>query len=74
MRERILEVEYLSALGINVLDSTIARDHNRLEVLPELERLTHYRWNRFYYIHGHTSLTLAITKELLQQYNNLKNH
>jgi len=32
VRERILEVEYLSALGINVLDSTIVRDRNRLEV------------------------------------------
>ncbi len=37
--ERALEVEYLSALGINVVDATLALDLDRISVIPQYQRV-----------------------------------
>jgi hypothetical protein len=45
--ERALEVEYLSALGINVVDCTLALDLERISVIPQYQRVAQYRWTSY---------------------------
>ena len=72
VRERQLEIQYLSALGINILDSTLQPNARRLEILPTLERVAQVRWNHLYDVHHHKKLTAAITRELKEQYTRYK--
>ncbi len=46
--ERALEVEYLSALGINVVDATLVLDLDRISVIPQYQHLAQYRWSQLY--------------------------
>jgi len=72
VQEWLLEIQYLSALGINILDSTLQADTHRMEVLPTLERVAQVRWNHLYDVHHHKKLTAAITRELKEQYTRYK--
>ena len=56
VQERLLEVQYISALGINILDSTLQADTHRMEVLPTLERVAQVRWSHLYGVHHHKRL------------------
>jgi hypothetical protein len=71
--QRGLELSYLTALGINVLDNTLLNDTNRIEVLSTLERIALFRWNHLYDVRLHKKLTKAIARDLKQQYNQYKN-
>jgi len=62
----------LAGLGINVLDSNLAADAARIEVLPVLERLAQFRWNHLYDVAGHRRLTKAIIRDLKKQYDEFK--
>jgi len=73
VRSRNLEVQYLAALGINIVDCTVQADTERMEVLPQLERMAQLRWNHLYDVCRHKKLTAAITRELKEQYNKYKN-
>lgn len=73
VRSRNLEVQYLAALGINIVDCTLQADAERMEVLPQLERMAQLRWNHLYDVCRHKKLTAAITRELKEQYNKYKN-
>ena len=68
-----LEVQYLAALGINIVDCTLQADTEWMELLLQLERMAQLRWNHLYDIHHHKKLTVAITRELKEQYNKYKN-
>jgi hypothetical protein len=70
VQQRALELQYLDALGIHVLDCTLERDANRISVIPMLQRIAQYRGSHLYSIHHHKKLTNAITKELKDQYDN----
>jgi hypothetical protein len=58
------EVEYLSALGINVVDSTSTLDISCISMLPQYQQVAQYRWNQLYNSADHFRLTKAIAKEL----------
>jgi len=60
VRSRNLEVQYLAALGINIVDCTLQVDTERTEVLPQLERMAQLRWNHLYDVCRHKKLTAAI--------------
>jgi hypothetical protein len=64
VQEWLLEIQYLSALGINILDSTVQANTRRIEVLPTLERVAQVRWSHLYDVRHHKRLTKAITREL----------
>jgi hypothetical protein len=70
--QRNLEVEFLTSLGIHILDSNLAGDSERIEVLPVMERLALERWNHLYDLENHKKLTKAIIRDLKQQYNEYK--
>jgi len=72
VRERALEVEYLSALGIHVVDSTLPLDAERIFMLPQYQRMAQFRWNQLYDSKEHVSLTKAIARELKMQYDSYK--
>jgi hypothetical protein len=59
-----LEVQYLAALGINIVGCT-----EWMELLPQLERMTQLRWNHLYDAQCHKKLTAAIMRELKEHYN-----
>jgi len=59
-----LELSYLTALGINVLDNTLLNDTNQIEVLSTLERIALYRWNHLYDVRCHKKLTEGIAGDL----------
>jgi hypothetical protein len=71
--KRNLEVQYLAALGINIVDCTLQADAERMELLPQLERMAQLRWNHLYDVQHHIKLTAAITREVKEQYNKYKN-
>jgi hypothetical protein len=70
--ERALEVEYLSALGINVVDATLALDLDRISVIPQYQRVAQYRWSQLYNSSSHLKLTKAIARELKTKYDEFK--
>jgi hypothetical protein len=72
VREQVLEVEYLSALGIHVVDSTLPLDAERIRMLPQYQRMTQFRWNQLYNVKEHFRLTKAIARELKMQYDSYK--
>ena len=72
VQQRVLELQYLDALGIHVLDCTLERDANRISVIPMLQRIAQYRWSHLYSISRHKKLTNAIAKELKDQYDKYK--
>jgi len=72
IHQRNLDINFLAGLGINVLDSSLAGDMTRLEVLPQLERVAQVRWSHLYNVSHHNRLTKAIMKELKTQYNEYK--
>ncbi len=53
VRSRNLEVQYLAALGINIVDCTLQADTEWMEVLPQLERMVQLRWNHLYDVRHH---------------------
>jgi hypothetical protein len=53
LQEWLLEIQYLSALGINILDSTLQANSRRMEVLLTLERVAQVRWSHLYDVHHH---------------------
>jgi len=69
---RLLEVEFLQALGINVYDSTLQLSAERVRLLPQITRMAEYRWRQLYNVKAHTRLTSAIARELREQYNDYK--
>ena len=72
VQRRDLEVNYLKGLGINVLDSSLPLENERIRVLPQYMRLAQYRWNQLYDSTSHVSLTKAIAKHLKNNYDNYK--
>jgi hypothetical protein len=66
---RLLEVEFLQALGINVYDSTLRLSSERVRLLPQITRMAEYRWRQLYNVKAHARLTSAIARELRKQYN-----
>jgi hypothetical protein len=72
VRERALEVEYLSALGIHVVDSTLPLGAERIFMLPQYQRMAQFRWNQLYDSKEHVSLTKAIARDLKMQYDSYK--
>jgi len=74
VNDRALQVEFLSALGIHVLDSTLPLDLERIRVIPQYQRVAAQRWNQLYDSREHHRLTRAIGRELKQQYDNYKNN
>ncbi len=65
-------LEFLTSLGIHILDSNLAGDSERIEVLPVMERLALERWNHLYDLENHKKLTKAIIRDSKQQYNEYK--
>jgi hypothetical protein len=59
-------------LGINVHDSTLRHDVERLQILPELSCMAQFRWSELHNAESNHSLTLAITQELQQKYQDHK--
>ncbi len=53
VRDRALEVEYLSALGINVVDSTLGLDLDHISVIPQYQHEAQYRWSQLYLSASH---------------------
>jgi len=72
VNERTLEVEFLSALGIHVVDARLPLDLERIQVLPQYQRVALQRWNQLYDSREHNRLTQAIARELKQQYDDYK--
>jgi hypothetical protein len=72
VNDRKLEVEYLSALGINIVDSMLPLDLERIHVLPQYQRMAQYRWNQLYNCKEHVKLSKAIARELKTNYDNYK--
>jgi hypothetical protein len=70
--ERALEIEYLSALGINVVECTLALDLERITIIPQYQRVAQYRWNQLYNSASHLKLSKAIVRELKSNYNKYK--
>jgi hypothetical protein len=68
VRDQNLEIQYLAALGINIIDCTLQVDTKRIELLPQLERMAQLRWYHLYDARHHIKLTAAITRELKDQY------
>jgi hypothetical protein len=69
VRDQNLEIQYLAALGINIIDCTLQVDTKQMELLPQLERMAQLRWHHLYDARHHKKLTAAITRELKDQYN-----
>jgi hypothetical protein len=69
---RLLEVEYLQAVGISVHDSTLRLSSERVRILPQITRMAEYHWQQLYNVKAHARLTSAITRELREQYNEYK--
>jgi hypothetical protein len=72
VRDRTLEMEYLSALGIHVVDFTLTLDAERIRMLPQYQRMAQFRWNQLYDSKEHVRLTKAIGRELKMQYDAFK--
>ena len=72
VNERVLEVEYLSALGINVVDLTLPLDVQRISLLPQYQRVAQHRWNQLYNGNDHLKLSKAIARELKMNYDEYK--
>jgi hypothetical protein len=72
VQQRALEVEYLRALGINIIDSTLPLDSERIRLLPQFQRIAQYRWNHLYNVRSHKKLANAIARELKAQYDEYK--
>jgi hypothetical protein len=69
VERRLLEVEYLEALGKNINDSTLALCAECVRLLPQLTRMAEYHWNKLYNVTFRKNLSIAIAKELQEQYN-----
>jgi len=65
-------VEYLSALGINVVDLTLPLDVQRISLLPQYQRVAQHRWNQLYNGIDHLKLSKVITRELKMHYDDYK--
>ncbi len=72
VNERTLEVEFLSALGIHVVDARLPLDLERIQVIPQYQHVALQRWNQLYDSREHNRLTQAIARELKQQYDDYK--
>jgi hypothetical protein len=48
VHQRSLEVNYLMALGIHIVDAMLPLDVERIRILPQCQRMAQYRWNRLY--------------------------
>jgi hypothetical protein len=70
--DRLLQVEFLQALGINVHDATLSSDLYRIQILPQLTRMALARWDQLYDLRAHKRLTGAISRELTLKYLNLR--
>jgi len=70
--ERALEIEYLSALGINVVDCTLALHLEQIAVIPQYQHVAQYRLNQLYNSGSHLKLSKAIAHELKSNYDNYK--
>jgi hypothetical protein len=46
VNNRSLEVEYLSALGIHLVDSTLPLETEQILMLPQYQRMAQFRWNQ----------------------------
>ena len=71
VNDRLLQVEFLQALGINVHDATLSSDLERIQILPQLTRMALARWDQLYDVRAHKRLTAAISRELSLNYLNL---
>jgi hypothetical protein len=76
VNNRSLEIEYLSALGIHVVDSTLPLETERICMLPQFQRMAQFRWNQLFDSKEHLRLIRAIARVLKMQYDDykLKNH
>jgi hypothetical protein len=72
VQEWLLEIQYLSALGINILDSTLQANTRWIEVLQTLERVAQVKWSHLYDVRHHKRLTKAITRELKEHILGIK--
>jgi len=71
VNDRLLQVEFLQALGINVHDATSSSDLERIQILPQLTHMALARWDQLYDVRAHKRLTAAISRELSLNYLNL---
>jgi len=46
VNNRSLEVEYLSALGIHLVDSTLPLETEQILMLPQYQRMAQFSWNQ----------------------------
>jgi hypothetical protein len=69
---RLLEVEYLQVLGINIHDSELQNDTEKIRVLPLLTRMAMHRWGQLYNLASHKKLQSAISSELHRKYKDAK--
>ncbi len=72
VHERAFEVEFLSALGIHVVDATLPIQLERIQAVPLMQRVAVERWNQLYDSREHNRLTEAIGRELKQRYEDHK--
>jgi hypothetical protein len=72
VNERALEVQYLSGLGINIVDSSLASDLQCIAILPQYQQVAQYRWNQLYSGKDHLKLTRATGRELKKNYDEYK--
>ena len=67
---RAHEVEFLSGIGINAVDTTLRADHNYIEMIPQYQRIAQFCWNQLCNITDHPKLTSAISRQLKENYDN----
>ncbi len=65
-------MQYLNALGINVIDSSLPLHSERIHLLPQYQQMVQYRWNQLYKVADHMKLTQAIARELNNNYDGSK--
>jgi hypothetical protein len=72
VKDRVLEVENLSALVIHVLDSTLSLHVERISLLPQYQQVAQYQWNQLYRGNNHLKLSKAIAWKLKCNYDAYK--
>jgi hypothetical protein len=74
INRRLLEVEYLQLLGINIHDSTLQRNKKLTRIFSQLTWMAAYHWGQLYDLTSNKRLTTAAMKQLDINYKVAKSH
>jgi hypothetical protein len=60
VNEQLLQLEFLKALGINLLDSTLAASAECIRILPQMTRMALVRCSQLYDMSEHKNCPLLM--------------